>query len=302
MGDYMKKVFASILFVVLTSISAFAQSFALQNAASYINEAGSSPSVIARGSHTSLYPTVSNFDISGTASSDGNSFSLITSGGDEIRVISTKGTLTYFNTLTYVSASQINIVHVLTCRDSVPTICGFIDSPPFAMHVQKKVGGVWTTIRTLSSYNWVSINPHTFVDYSTGSPLINAALYAFDGTSDYFLLKNVLDGNPNPRTYNGRPTVVSLYLTGAGFAVGCTSTSFCGELRLDGSSAPTIGGFANSPYVGSQQLNFEVPSTMSSTTTIQIGGRASICKVGLGTFCSDGPNILGNIATIPNWN
>jgi hypothetical protein len=70
----MKKVFAAILLVVLTSISAFAQSFALQNAASYINEAGSSPSVIALGSHTSLYPTFSNFDISGTASSSGISY------------------------------------------------------------------------------------------------------------------------------------------------------------------------------------------------------------------------------------
>jgi hypothetical protein len=140
------------------------------------------------------------------------------------------------------------------------------------------------------------------VDYSTGSPLINAALYAFDGTSDYFLLKNVLDGNPNPRTYNGRPTVVSLYLTAAGSAVGWTTPPFCGELRLDGSAAPTIGGFAFSPYVGSQQLNFEVPSTMSSTTTIQLGGRSKACKGGLGSICSDGPNILGNIATIPNWN
>jgi len=171
------------------------------------------------------------------------------------------------------------------------------------MHVQKKVSGVWTTIRTLSSYNWIDVNPHTFVDYSTGYPLINADLYAFNGTSNYFFLKKVLDGNPNPRAYNGRPTVVSLFLTGASLAVGCTFTPSCGELRLGGSAAPTIGGFASSPYVGIQQLNFEVPSTMSSTTTIQVGGRVKLCYPGcMSCFCVEESNILGNTATIPNWN
>jgi hypothetical protein len=214
-----------------------------------------------------------------------------------------KNGLPYFNAVTYVSASQINIIHDLNCKDFVPSICGgFIPSSPYEMHVQKKVGGVWTTIRTLSSYNWVFVNPHTFVDYSTGSPLINADLYAFDGTSGYFFLKKVLDGSPNPRTYNGRPTVVSLYLTGAGTSVGCATPPFCGELRLDGSAAPTIGGFAFSPYPGVQQLNFEVPSTMSSTTTIQVGGRGKgSCKLGIPS-CDEGANNFGNIATIPNWN
>ncbi|MGH9853641.1 MAG: hypothetical protein ACREBD_27695, partial [Blastocatellia bacterium] len=242
-------------------VEAQSPSFAMQNGASFIN-IDSATTVVARGGHAIIYPTGSNFVVTGSGQVSPPATEAF---GARIKV--SDGTRDWFASLTFVSSTQINLVL------PYDPISGVNPTGVLAVTVQKTDGmGGWLNDRS-RNVNIGNYQPHSFVDYQGGStPYLNAELWGCVDTpctgAEY--IKKLLDGNPNPRTYNNNPTILVIYVTGA--RVDPSDI----RVKLDGGSAQNLLGSGMTSFLGVEQANWQLPSGISSGShTIQITSSTS---------------------------
>jgi len=237
---------------ILSSVLAQTPSVAKQNGASYDAD------IWTRGGAVILYPTNGNFQITG----GGGAVSPVSTEAFGIRIKETKNGVNWFVRLTYVSATQINGVL------AYDTQSGETPNSVITFQIEKTDGmGGWTNERSSFTHNVSNIDPRTYVVYDNdinsptyGQPVLNGDIYVCDDTpcTSASFYKKVFDGNPNPSTYNSNPVFVIIYLTGTRASVAGNSVLF------DGSTAGTVTGTATEVYDGTEQVNWQVPSSISS--------------------------------------
>jgi hypothetical protein len=265
---------------------------AAQASLSFENNTGSAPGVLANRGLVTLYPAGGPlFDVPNLGAVvpqddyERNGVRLITKDG-------AGGPATYVGLITFLTPGQINF-YASSHFINQPWL-GVVLSDGLTLYVQRRISGVWTDISQGGTLQFAMSSPQTSVIYQNGRPRHNADLYGYDGTSQYVFLKKTLDGSPNPRVHNGRPTALSFYLSAVseqGTFTICNTT-----LKLDGMARDELllSTYVASGFQGVQQINVLVPEGITDETTIQFGSAISFFQ-----SCSS-PN-LGNIATIPNW-
>ncbi|MGH9840241.1 MAG: hypothetical protein ACREEM_15775 [Blastocatellia bacterium] len=252
----MKKLIITLVLLVSTLVTAtyaaLAQSMAMQSGASFKSNEDAGAPTVARGSFAAIYPTVTNFPITGS----GGTVTPLSESAFGIRVQVTKSGQTWFAKLSFVTATQINAIMPYDQQG------GEDPSGLVTVTIQKSDGtGGWINDRS-KVYNIANQNPQTFVAYSGSTPLLNGDLWGCNNstcTSGATFIKKLLDGNPNPRSYNGNPVFVAIYVSGARSAPGDLRGHLNGTLRTDLKLNS-----GQSTFEGVEQLNFRIPSDLSA--------------------------------------
>lgn len=282
------KLFELLFLFVTLGISVYAQpGIAVQNSLSFANGGNNVHDVLSNYGLITIYPTGgSNFDVPNVGEV---SYQYEPS---DVRVVdSSVGE--YIGYITYLTPSQINLwcVAELLGTHQTITLGGNV-----SIKVQRKVSNVWTDKSTTQSIYFEDVVPHTSIVYESGNPHINADLYVWNGSS-YVYYKKTLDGNSNPKVYNSQPTVLVFYVTGA--SPNAPDFYICDtDVLLNGSNRDDllIYGFTASGFNGVQQVAMYVPSTITSSTTIQFGAKSKYLT------CDGRITHYGNSSIIPNWN
>jgi len=282
----MKKSILTVLFVFLFSLSVYAQ---LPGIAA-VDSLAFSADIANRGLVT-IFPTGGiTFNVPNVGNTGGSY--------PDVRLISRPAGQWQvdFGPISLLTPGQINIF--ADGYFSVPPSGPVLLSGTFTdVYLQRNIGGTWTDISTGTTLTFKNAVPQ----FSIVTGYINADLYAYTtGKGSSYYVKKVLDGQPNPKTLNGEPTILVFYVTGAhdyplpftNFYQLCPTT-----LKVNGTITNNliIYNFVESGYPGLQQLAIEVPSTVTSSTTFQLGTALNQVCNGLQT-----PN-YGQAATIPNW-
>jgi len=79
----------------------------------------------------------------------------------------------------------------------------------YGIYIQKQISpGVW--VSTHGTGNDLTLEARSFQIFIDTQGRLVGSLYGHDGT----YIKSLTDGQPNPRTYGGQPTIIQLYATG----------------------------------------------------------------------------------------
>jgi hypothetical protein len=291
-------VIATIVVIMLITCSGYTNAYAQlpgivsQNSLSFQTDTLENPTLANKCLFT-IYPTGGGtFDVPNVGEISGLPY--VTHG---IRIRTAGGY--YLGRFMYLSPTQINLYATTRSIEfpltDIEPVAGY-----YTATLQKLVNNVWTDITTVSQIGFSVNNPQTSISYALGGAHINADLYGDNGSGQYIFLKKTLDGQPNPRVYNGQPTILAIYVTGASTYTTPPVPEYplCSEtLKINGvvSNSFLLSSFVQTSYTGVQQINVRVPSNVTSTTTFQFG-----------VTVNDSPlqcnyPTMGNIATIPNW-
>src|SRR5262245_42678123 len=201
-----KSLIATFTLLVAFAVSAYAQNgFFMQNPATgQTYDAFNGVEPFGVGAFMTLYPKI------GTtfpATSSGScSAGATTCNGVRVNFEAQIQNFPNFNQqLLYVSPSQINLI----------TTAGDVGYSTYAVRVVRASNGSVTDSEQLTTYYQVALPICVWQTIGgTSYPLIAGTLYDSTGT---VVIKTLHDGNPNPRTYNGQPTVAQIYFTGHAF-------------------------------------------------------------------------------------
>lgn len=135
------------------------------------------------------------------------------------------------------------------------------------------------------SYNIKNVRAHE-PHVNAVSQGANADLYIWNGSS-YVFYKKILSSatSPlpgyqpldNPKTVNGQPSIIAFYVTGV-HTGGSYVSSFVADCQyfVNGTGTPVdatsnfVTGFAESGYYGTQQINWSIPSSLTSSDLVKI--------------------------------
>lgn len=210
----MKKTIVSFLFAFAFSITAFGQSFVMQNTASFKSYVSPSNAPFGGKEYVAFYPTGGNFVVS-----DGMAHVVdppaTEAYGVRVRLFR-EGFYDQYLLLDYVSPLQLNV-----------RFPAFPATDTYDVIIYKNST---TEDRRLFSCYLQQYNVQPYVTYQTiggiSRPMLNGILYGCISWTEslpgirscnpggYTVLKSLTDGTPNPPLYNGVPTIVQGYFTG----------------------------------------------------------------------------------------
>lgn len=238
--------------------------FAMKSSASFWDQ--DVQDSVARGSLAFIGPTGGGvFTITGS----GGVVNPISTNAFGVRVRATKDGQEWLCDLSFVSTTQINLRLPLLDQGNPPVS----PSGQVTFYVQKDVSGTWVDDRS-RSFNVANILPMGFVSGSNAnSQLWRCTQVAPAPCTGAEFHKNLLDGQPNPRTINGHPAILVVYVTGiahtptSGASInwnGASSTGTCGVPSTNGAQC----GSGLTSFPGQEQINYQIPSNAAAGTHV----------------------------------
>lgn len=174
-------------------------------------------------------------------------------------------------------------------------------------------GRVGVNIRQIDNNGNYSVNnmsahtPHPVVFPAT-PPVstfaqLSADLYIWNNSTYVFYKKTLYEAaSPlsgygafdNPKTVNGQPSIVAIYVTGCHTGSSFAS-SFVPQASVDGTdySSNFVTGFAESGYYGTQQINWKIPQNMTEANKLSIDVvHTGTGPLAGGTVVRQGPQVI----------